>query len=143
MLNRTWQNFKQATLYHVQRHFEGCILSHNVVSDQGSELRQNSWRQIKSLLDSPITLINRKKGHKSLRLLVCCVNGNGGVGVRFHALVHVVKDNRSLVLFTYTIVRVVRGKGGLVPLHLDADVVLEETADVGILQKDAKLGLLK
>ena len=62
----------------------------------------------------------------SLRLFICCVNGNGGLGVRLHALVHVVRDNRSMVLFTYTIVRVVRGEGGLVPLDLDADVVLEE-----------------
>ena len=65
-----------------------------------------------------------------------------GLGVRLHALVHVVRDDRSLVLFTYTIVRVVWGGGGLVPLDLDADVVLEETADVGILHKEAKLPAL-
>ena len=52
-----------------------------------------------------------------------CVIGNGVLGVLVHAVVGVVRNNSGLVVFTNTIVRVVWGGGGLVPLELDADGV--------------------
>ena len=58
-----------------------------------------------------------------VQVVVCCVIGNGGLGVLVYAVVGVVRNNRSLVVFTNTIAHVVRGfgDGGLVPLHLGAD----------------------
>ena len=60
-----------------------------------------------------------------VHVVVCCVIGNGGLGFLVYAVVGVNRDNRSLVVFTNTIVHVVRGDGdgGLVPLPLGADVL--------------------